>query len=95
MDPLRHPDLVEVTRRLRSQYEQVAQAEEAAAAIMYQRRQTLRDRMIEAEDRGEQVRVTTTGGLTWEGVPRMVGLDYMMIGSTALALFHIEHAEFP
>lgn len=94
MDPLRHPDLIEITRKLRIQYEQILQAEQDAAALMRRRHQTLRDRLIEAEDRDERVRITTTSGLTVEGIPTAIGLDYMLICDTAVSLFHIEQAAF-
>jgi hypothetical protein len=94
MDPLRHPDLVEITHRLRSHYERVMNAEQDAAAIMYRRTQTLRDRMIDAEDRGDGVRITTTGGRVIEGPVTAVGLDHVTIGRTTVALFHVEIVEF-
>jgi len=94
MDPLRHPDLVEITHRLRSQYERILQAEQEAAVVMRRRRQTLRDLLIEAEDRHERVRLTTNGGATLEGTLKAVGLDHVTVGTTTVALFHIEIAEF-
>jgi hypothetical protein len=94
MDPLRHPDLVEITHRLRSQYEQILEAEQEAAVVMRRRRQTLRDVFILAEDRHGNVRVTTSGGATLEGPLEAVGLDHVTIGTTTVALFHIEIAEF-
>jgi transcription elongation GreA/GreB family factor len=93
VDPLRHPDLVEVTRRIRSHYDRVLQAELDAAAILQRRRQTLRDRLIEAEDRGERVAVTTTAGSTFEGPVAGVGLDYVIVGDTTVATFHIVSAD--
>ena len=94
MDPLRHPDLVEITHRLRSQYERILQAEQEAAVVLRRRRQTLRDLLIEAEDRHACVRLITNGGTTLEGALETVGLDHVTIGTTAVALFHIETAEF-
>jgi hypothetical protein len=94
MDPLRHPDLVELTHRLRTRYEQVVQAEQDAAVVMRQRRLTLRDLLIEAEDRGDRIRLTTSSGATIEGTPRAVGLDHVAIGTSIVAIFHIEIAEW-
>ena len=54
MDPLRHPDLIEISRKLRHQLEMVLAAEQEAAAATLRRRRTVRDRPLEAEDRGEQ-----------------------------------------
>lgn len=95
MDPLRHPDLVEVTHRLRARYEQIVQAEQDAAAVMRQRRLTLRDLLIEAADRGDHVRLTTAGGKSVEGTPEVVGLDHVAVGTSTVAIFHIAIAEFP
>jgi hypothetical protein len=94
MDPLRHPDLIEITHRLRTQYERIVQAEQDAAVVMRERRRTLRDLLIEAEDRGERVRLKTSAGTTIEGTPNGVGLDHVTIGTSTVAIFHIEIAEF-
>ncbi len=64
MDPLRHPDLIEISRRLRLQLSQVLEAEQEAAAITLRRRSTIRDRLLDAEDRNESVLITCVDGGT-------------------------------
>jgi len=93
MDPLRHPDLIEISRRLRLQLAEVLEAEQEAAAITLRRRSTIRDRLLDAEDRGEAVRVSCVDGTTRTGLVGAVGIDHVVIetsGTTAcLALPHI------
>lgn len=93
MDPLRHPDLVELTHRLRSQYELVRGAEQEAAAVVHRRTQTLRDRFLEAEDRQERAIVTTIDGATVEGPVTGVGLDHVLVAGFVVPLSHITRAE--
>ncbi|HKZ30347.1 MAG TPA: DUF2642 domain-containing protein [Acidimicrobiia bacterium] len=79
MDPLRHPDLIEISRRLRLQLTQVLEAEQEAAAITLRRRSTIRDRLLDAEDRGESVRVTCVDGGTRTGRVGAVGVDHVVL----------------
>jgi hypothetical protein len=79
MDPLRHPDLVDVSRRLRQQWERVVEAEQAAARTTRWRRRSLRDRLIDAEDRGEHTTLWCIDGRAAVGVVHAVGSDHVVL----------------
>lgn len=79
MDPLRHPDLVEISRTLRNQLDMVLAAEQSAARVTIQRRRTLRDRFLEAEDRGERAHLQLQGGGLASGVVIGVGADHLVL----------------
>jgi hypothetical protein len=81
MDQLRHPDLVAVTRRMRSRMDATLQAEQDAARVAYLRRRTLRDILLQAEDRGERVLVATDGGVEHHGHVTAVGVDQVGLES--------------
>jgi hypothetical protein len=87
MDPLRHPDLIEISRRLRLQLAQVLEAEQEAAAITMQRRSTIRDRLLDAEDRGEAVRIICTDGTTRTGMVSAVGIDHVVLEMSGSAVY--------
>jgi hypothetical protein len=93
VDPLRHPDLIEISRRLRLQLAQVLEAEQEAAAITLRRRSTIRDRLLDAEDRDETVRVTCVDGATRTGKIGAVGIDHLVLetngATTYVAIVHI------
>jgi hypothetical protein len=96
MDPLRHPDLIEISRLLRFQLAQVLEAEQEAAAITLRRRTTLRDRLLDAEDRNEIVRVTCTDGVVRTGPVGAVGMDHVVLeanGAIYVALLQIVAVE--
>jgi len=97
MDPLRHPDLIEISRRLRHQLAQVLEAEQEAAAITLRRRSTLRDRLLEAEDRDEAIRITCIDGGSRRGNVSAVGVDHVVLenGETEayVAIVHIVSIE--
>ena len=79
MDPLRHPDLVDISRTLRHQLDAVLDAEQQAARATLRRRRTLRDRLLEAEDRQENVDVTLTNSDSFSGRLIAVGADHLLI----------------
>jgi hypothetical protein len=79
MDPLRHPDLVEISRTLRHQLDAVLVAEQQAARATLRRRRTIRDRLLEAEDRSEAIDITLTTGKTLSGRLVAVGADHILI----------------
>lgn len=93
MDPLRHPDLIEISRRLRLQLAEVLNAEQEAAAITLRRRSTIRDRLLDAEDRDEAVRITSIDGETRTGTIAAVGMDHVILLANritmCIALAHI------
>lgn len=84
MDSLRHPDLVEMAGDLGRVMDAVLGAEQAAAVVAHRRARTLRDRLLQAEDRGSRVVVLTAFG-TFDGRPE-VGADHVVVDGTALAL---------
>lgn len=79
MDPLRHPDLEHLSRELRNQLDDTLDAEQAAARSASVRRRTLRDRLLEAEDRCEQVVLATSDGHFYRGMVGGVGVDHVII----------------
>lgn len=91
LDPLRHPDVVEVSRKLRRQLEQVLDAEQRAAAVVARRSRTLRDRLLDAEDRGELVVVHCNGGRSWSGRVIAVGADHVVVAQRATDRFILLH----
>ncbi|MFQ5967148.1 MAG: hypothetical protein ACE5MI_06005 [Acidimicrobiia bacterium] len=91
-DPLDHPDLTQLARRMREQLEEVLAAEQAAAAAMARRQLTLRDRLCDLEDLAAEVTVRWASGRTVRGVVSSVGLDYFEIrgqGERVLVPFHL------
>lgn len=87
MDPLRHPDLIEISRRLRVQLAEVLEAEQEAAAITLQRRSTIRDRLLDADDRRDTVRVTCVDGTTRAGLVGAVGVDHVLLEVKGVAAY--------
>ena len=91
MDPLRHPDLIDISRRLRSQWERVVEAEQDAARATWWRRRTLRDRLIDAEDRSEHATIWCIDGRSAVGQVEAVGSDHVVIRAgdrQRFVLFH-------
>ena len=93
MDPFGHPDLERLGRTLRTRLDETLDAEHAAARSAALRRRTLRDRLIEAEDRGERMVFTTVDGHVSSGTVRAVGVDHVVIDDVDrerfLSLAHI------
>ena len=91
MDPLQHPDLIDVGRRLRDRLEGTLDAELEAARSAAARRRTLRDILIEAEDAGRVVLTTTSDGSIHGGRVRSVGADHVILarrhGATTVVAF--------
>ncbi|MDH3307792.1 MAG: hypothetical protein OEO77_09780 [Acidimicrobiia bacterium] len=95
-DPLRHPDLVEISRRLRDRFDEVLAAEQEAAATTRRRRLTMRERLLDAEDRAETVTLMVLGGMAIEGQLTAVGADHLVVDRTdrtgrqvAVAIEHV------
>lgn len=99
MDPLRHPDLVEISHTLRRQLDAVLVAEQQAARATLRRRRTIRDRILEAEDRSEAIDITLTTGKTFSGHVVAVGADHILITDlqteTYVDLNHVVSCAFP
>lgn len=79
MDPLGHPDLVRLGRSLRNRMDDTLDAEQAAARASVRRRQTLRDRLLDSEDRTEQVVLSTADGHLYRGLVDSVGVDHVVV----------------
>jgi hypothetical protein len=79
MDPLGHPDLVRLGRSLRNRLDDTLDAEQSAARAAARRRRTLRDRLLDAEDRTEQVVLSTSDGHVYRGVVDAVGVDHVVL----------------
>ncbi len=76
LDPLRHPDLQRLGRELRRQMDDTLDAELNAARAAARRRLTLRDALLTAEDRREEVAVSATDGQVYRGNVIAVGTDH-------------------
>lgn len=87
MDPLRHPDLIEISRRLRNQLSRVLEAEQEAAAVTLRRRSSLRDRLLDAEDRNEEIALMCIDGITRRGRVAGVGVDHVVLETSATAAY--------
>lgn len=79
VDPLRHPDLEGVGRKLRRQLHETLDAEQAAAREAALRRRGLRERLLEAADRGEHATVSSTDGELHQGRVVAVGVDHVVL----------------
>lgn len=96
-DPLRHPDLVRLGRKLRNQFDEVLEAEQHAAEAVRKRTSNLRDRLLEAEDRSETAVISGSDGQIYRGRVTAVGVDHVVLndgGERFIALAHIVSAGF-
>jgi len=99
LDPLRHPDLERLGRSLRDRLDDTLEAEQEAARTAALRRRTIRDRLLEAEDRVEHVILSTSDGHFYRGTVDAVGIDHVVVldGDIErfIALAHIVALETP
>lgn len=79
MDPFGHPDLQRLGRSMRNQLDETLDAEQHAARAAARRRMTIRDRLLESEDRSEHVVLSTTDGQVYHGVVDAVGIDHIVV----------------
>ena len=79
MDPFGHPDLQRLGRSMRNQLDETLDAEQHAARAAARRRTTIRDRLLESEDRAEHVVVSTSDGHLYHGVVDAVGIDHIVV----------------
>ena len=94
-EPINHPDLVELAQRMRQQLHAVLRAEQEAAAASRLRRRVVRDRLLEAEDRAEQITVFDVAGGTRSGTVTSVGADHVVLDETTFVLLaHAATIEF-
>ncbi len=93
MDPFGHPDLERLARSLRLRLDETLDAEQAAARSAALRRRSMRDRFIEAEDRDEEIVVSSIDGHVWRGRIAAVGIDHIVVTDgdreRCLALSHV------
>lgn len=87
-----HPDLVEIDRHIRTHLDRVLRAEQEAAELARRRSATIRDRLIDLEERGDTVILTVVDG-ELAGVIDSVGADHAdvmtSVGITLLPLASI------
>ena len=93
VDPFRHPDLERLGRTLRDRLDETLNAEQSAARSAARRRRTLRDCLLEAEDRGDTVVVSAVDGHTYRGFVDAVGVDHVVLEdgdrSIRVAICHV------
>lgn len=66
--------------------------------LQIQRMATLRDRLLDAEDAGQSIRIWVRGGHLCEGVPAAVGQDHVEFGDARRLIVpfsNIEMVELP
>ena len=89
----RHPDLAALGKRLRHEMDETLRAEQHAARVSAQRRSTIRDRALLAEDRAERVELEVAGGSVVAGLVLAVGADHLVLSGGGprcwVALAHI------
>jgi len=94
-----HPDLVSIGTSLQRRLDRVLEAEQAAAAVLARRTAILRDRLVEAEDSGDVVVVTTAGGHRVGGTVTTVATDHLELFEagtiTLVAIDQIAIVEIP
>ncbi|NND84463.1 MAG: hypothetical protein HKN46_04880 [Acidimicrobiia bacterium] len=86
MDPLRHPDLIEVGRRLRDAFDRAAAADLETARVAHARARGLRELLIEWEDAGQRVRVTAGPADTPPMTIEAVGFDHVVLAAAGRRL---------
>lgn len=87
MDPFSHPDLEQLSRTLRVRLDETLDAEQSAARSAALRRRTLRDRLIESEDRSEAVVLGGSDGHVYRGIVTAVGVDHVVLRDSGRDLF--------
>lgn len=88
-EPNDHPDLKSLDEHIRHEFDDVLTAEQYAARISAQRRMTLRDRLVRAEDLECDIAIRTTEG-TVTGTLTAVGTDHVLVGGrSVIAIAHI------
>ena len=77
-----HPDLIEIDHHIHAQFDRVLRAEQEAADVARRRTSTLRDRLLDFEERGEPVSVAHGGG-TVTGSVEAVAADHVEIATAS------------
>ena len=92
LDSVTHPDLVALGRVLRDRMDRTLDAEMEAARAAARRRRSLRDRLLDAEDRSAVLTISTVEGVSHRGVVDAVGLDHVdLIQSDASIAIPLQH----
>lgn len=99
-DPLAdHPDLRALGRRLRLEMDETLRAEQYAARVSAQRRTTIRDRFLMAEDRAERLNIEVVDGTDISGTIVAVGVDHVVVADRLrhcwVALAHVVAVRIP
>jgi hypothetical protein len=81
LDPLRHPDLARLGRKLRDQLDETLDAEQEAARTVARRKRSLRDILLDAEDRGTAALVSCSDGQLFRGTISAVGTDHVVVAT--------------
>ena len=76
LEPLGHPDLAALGRNLRRQMDDTLDAEQSAARAAARRRRTLRDLLLDLEDRSDAASIWMADGRCYRGTVQAVGLDH-------------------
>ena len=87
MDPFGHPDLERLGRTLRSRLDETLDAEQAAARMAALRRRTIRDRLIEADDRAQDLVLATVDGHFARRHVSAVGVDHVVIEDSGREIY--------
>ena len=94
-----HPDLRALGRRLRLEMDETLRAEQYAARVSAQRRSTIRDRFVMAEDGAERLNVEVVDGSDICGTIVAVGVDHVVVADGRrrcwIALQHVVAVRVP
>ena len=77
-----HPDLAEFQELVKRRFQDALEYEQEAAYLQIRRMATLRDRLLDAEDAEQAVRIWVRGGHLCEGIPTAVGQDHVELGDS-------------
>ena len=88
-DDLSHPDLEALATRLDRRLAEVLRREQEAATIEARRMTTLRDRLLEMEDREQTATVVVRGGGSYTGVLQ-VAVDHVEVWGARRVVVHLD-----
>lgn len=98
-DDVSHPDLTALGGTLRSRFDAVLEAERRTAVAAARRGSTIRDRLLEIEDRGGSLAIALPDGTRIEGTVAATAADHVEIRGPArtvlVPLRHITSVELP
>lgn len=88
-----HPDLAEFQELVNRRFQDALEYEQEAAFLQIRRMATLRDRLLDAEDAEQAVRIWVRGGHLCEGIPTAVGQDHVELGDSRRMLIPFRTVE--